>query len=113
MHVLWHAPIYGWLLLISAWARRTPFLWAVLPPLGLAAAEHAFRTSYVGAFLLYRWGGAMKEAFTHEAGRTNISRLSQLDLLGFLATPGLWMGLIFTAAFLLAAVRLRRNREPI
>jgi ABC-2 type transport system permease protein len=113
VHVLWHAPIYGWFLLISAWARRTPFLWAVLPPLALAAVEHAFRTSYFGAFLRYRWGGAMKEAFTLEAGRTNISRLSQLDLLGFLATPGLWTGLIAAAVFLVAAARLRRNREPI
>jgi ABC-2 type transport system permease protein len=115
VHVLWHAPIYGWFLLISAWARRTPFLWAVLPPLALAAAEHlAFQTSYVGAFLRYRLGGAMKEAFILEAGKTgNISRLSQLDLLGFLATPGLWIGLIAAAAFLVAAARLRRNREPI
>src|SRR5881394_351845 len=32
---LWHAPIYGWLLLVSGWARRTVFLWAVLPPLVL------------------------------------------------------------------------------
>src|SRR5450755_4029453 len=36
---LWHAPIYGWLLLVSAWARRTTFLWAVLPPLALCIVE--------------------------------------------------------------------------
>jgi ABC-2 type transport system permease protein len=115
VHTLWYAPIYGWLLLISAWARRTPFLWAVLPPLALAAAEHiAFRTSYFGRFLGYRWGGAMKEAFILQGGRMeNISRLSQLDVLGFLTTPGLWTGLIAAAAFLVLAARLRRNREPI
>src|SRR6202022_3314395 len=28
---LWHSPIYGWLLLVSGWARRATFLWAVLP----------------------------------------------------------------------------------
>src|SRR5437660_7350927 len=27
---LWHAPIYGWLLLVSGWARRATFLWAVI-----------------------------------------------------------------------------------
>ena len=115
VHVLWHAPIYAWFLLISAWARRTPFLWAVLPPLALVAGEHiAFRTSYFGAFLRYRWGGAMKEAFVFEGGKMgNISRLSQLDLLGFLTTPGLWTGLIAAAAFLVAAARLRRRGEPI
>jgi hypothetical protein len=31
----------------------------------------------------------------------------------FLSTPGLWLGLAITAAFLAAAVRLRRYREPI
>jgi ABC-2 type transport system permease protein len=115
VHVLWYAPIYGWFLLISAWARRTPFLWAVLPPLALAAGEHlAFQTSYFGAFLRYRWGGAMKEAFILKGGKMeNISRLSQLDLPGFLATPGLWIGLIAAAAFLAAAARLRRRGEPI
>src|ERR1700737_2281571 len=28
---LWHSPIYGWLLLVSGWARRATFLWAGLP----------------------------------------------------------------------------------
>jgi ABC-2 type transport system permease protein len=36
IHGLWFAPVYAWLLLVSAWARRMPFLWAVLPPLGIA-----------------------------------------------------------------------------
>jgi ABC-2 type transport system permease protein len=31
----------------------------------------------------------------------------------FLSTPGLWIGLAVAAAFLAAAVRLRRYREPI
>jgi hypothetical protein len=30
-----------------------------------------------------------------------------------LASPGFWVGLAITAAFLAAAVRLRRYREPI
>src|SRR5712691_226897 len=28
---LWHVPLYGWLLLVSGWARRATFLWAVVP----------------------------------------------------------------------------------
>jgi ABC-2 type transport system permease protein len=39
--------------------------------------------------------------------------LTSLDPGKFLSTPGLWIGLAFAAAFLAAAVRLRRNREPI
>ncbi len=29
VHALWYAPIYCWWLLVSAWAKRTPILWAV------------------------------------------------------------------------------------
>jgi len=31
----------------------------------------------------------------------------------FILTPGLWWGLLFSAAFLVAAARLRRYRGPI
>ncbi len=33
IYVLWSLPAVGWLMLCSAWARRVPFLWAVLVPL--------------------------------------------------------------------------------
>jgi ABC-2 type transport system permease protein len=115
VHALWFAPIYGWLLLVSAWARRTPFLWAVLPPLALAGFERiAFQTSHLGSLMKYRVSGAMAEAFVLEPGNQgHITRLTQLDPLGFLSSPGLWSGILVAAAFLAAAVRLRRYREPI
>jgi ABC-2 type transport system permease protein len=116
VHALWFAPIYGWLLLISAWARRTPLLWAVLPPFLISVVERImFSTSHFPRFLGYRVTGAMAKAFEfipQHGGRT-IDRLTQLTPGRFLSTPGLWIGLIFAAAFLTAAVRLRRNREPI
>jgi ABC-2 type transport system permease protein len=114
VHALWFAPIYGWLLLVSAWAGRTPFLWAVLPPLALGAVERiAFQTSYFGSLMKYRLIGAMAEAFAVEGKHDPNIGLTQLDPLGFLSSPGLWMGLAATAAFLVAAARLRRSREPI
>ena len=33
---LWHAPVYGWALLVSGWARRATFLWAALPLIAIA-----------------------------------------------------------------------------
>ena len=57
-HGLWYAPIYAWFLLVSAWARRAPLLWAVLPPLAVAAVEKiAFNTSHVAAILQHRFLG--------------------------------------------------------
>src|SRR5262249_35459668 len=52
------APFYGWLLLVSAWARRLPILWAALPPIALGVFEKiAFNTSYFGGWLRERLGG--------------------------------------------------------
>ncbi len=114
VHVLWFAPIYGWLLLVSSWARRMPVIWAVLPPLAISALEAmATGSSRFAALLEYRVTGAMTEAFTAEAQHGQVDRLAQLDPARFLATPGLWLGLGAAAAFLATAVRLRRDREPI
>lgn len=117
VHALWFAPIYGWLLLVSAWARRAPFLWTVLPLLGVAALERmAFDTWHFMHMLQYRLTGAMTQAFAFKAkpgAHVSIDRLTQLDPARFLTRPGLWIGLVFAVAFLAAAVRLRRYREPI
>jgi ABC-2 type transport system permease protein len=112
VHSLWHAPLYAWLLLVSAWARRTPLLWVVLPPMALGVIErHTIHTSLVASLVRYRLIGAMQVAFAAEGH--DIRRLAQLDPLRFLITPGLWLGLLAAAAFLAAAARLRRDREPI
>ncbi len=111
---LWYAPIWGWLLLVSAWARRAPFLWAVLPPLALAVVERiAFNTRYVGTLINYRLGG-FDQAFTiSQRGHDLVEPLPRMDPVGFLTTPGLWAGLAVAAAFLAAAVWLRRRREAL
>src|SRR5436305_7730978 len=57
-HALWYAPIYGWLLFVSAWARRAPWLWAILPPLAIGVVEKiAFGSSVLGDLLANRFSG--------------------------------------------------------
>ena len=117
--VLWHAPLYMWLLLVSGWARRAAFLWAVLPPLAIAALEYvAFHTSYLGSLLQDRLFGFAAAAFdlTDKNGvpvDAHFIPLAQLAPGRFLSSPSLWLGLIIAAALLAAAVRLRRYREPL
>jgi ABC-2 type transport system permease protein len=112
VHMLWYAPFYGWLLLVSAWARRAPFLWAVLPPFAIGVLEKiAFNTSHFAALLHYRFTGG-PEAVKMQ-GAFAIDSMMHLTPGRFLTTPGLWIGLVIAAGFLSGAVRLRRYQGPI
>ena len=114
VHLLYLAPFYGWLLVVSAWARRAPFLWAVMPVILFSILERmVFRTKILPALMEERLMGAMRAGFAEGAQMGMPGRLSELAPLKFVMSPGLWIGLAFTAACLAAAVRLRRNREPI
>ena len=121
---LWHAPLYGWLFLVSAWARRNAFLWAVLPPLGVTVVEKiAFGTSYFSDLIGERLGGWLPAGFHKGHGDPAIAlngnpdspniALPHLAVIDFLTSPGLWLGLAAAAALFYAAIRLRRQREPI
>ncbi len=113
VHALWYAPMYGWLLLVSAWARRAAFVWAILPPLAIGVVEKiAFNTSHFADWLGYRFSGPQPFANMVPGGMA-MDPMMSLDLGKFLSTPGLWTGLIVAAAFLAGAVRLRRYRGPI
>jgi ABC-2 type transport system permease protein len=112
---LWHAPIYGWALLVSGWVRRATFLWTALPPLALAIFEKiTFNTSYVSELLKERVFGFAPNAFNFGALHSPvIDSLAQLTPGRYLTTPGLWIGLIFAAGFIALAIRLRRYRGPL
>jgi ABC-2 type transport system permease protein len=113
---LWHAPIYGWLLLVSGWVRRATFLWAVLPLLAIGIFERiTFGTSHFASMVGQRLAGFAAEAFAFQphGNSVAIDSLTQLTPGRYLSSAGLWIGLLFAAAFLAAAVRLRRYRGPI
>ncbi len=114
---LWQAPLHGWFLLVSSWARRTPFLWAVLPPVILSVIERiVFGTNSVSAMMMGRLMGNYESAFNQQQRPGEIpliDQLSELTPLRFASSPGLWVGLLIAAAFLFAASRQRREREPI
>jgi len=116
---LWQAPLFGWLLMVSGWARRATFLWAVLPWAAVCVVERiAFNSAHFAALLGRRVTGAFEDAFVgfqqpHGRVIPVVDHLSQLAPLQFLSSPGLWIGLILAAAFLATAVYLRRSRGPL
>jgi len=115
IHALWYAPIWCWFLLVSAWARRIPLLWATLPPLALGVLEMlTLHTGHIFEILKYRMHGPGDIDFSSSSNMApNMSMHMSMPPTQFLATPGLWTGLLLAAFFLAAAIQLRRYRNPL
>jgi len=118
--VLWYAPIAGYLLVMSAWVRRAPILWATLPfVLGPVLEWVAFGTRYLLNFIDYRvngiWGilgvGHLNIISKHGPHHPVGTALEVLDFRGTLTAIDLWLGLMATGALLYAAIRIRRFRD--
>ena len=111
---IWWAPVAGWLLLVSSWAKRMTVLWAVAPPAALSLFEFlAFRTDHLWRLITGRLHGGDDAFQSPPSGPGfDIDRLIP-DPLRFASDPGVWGGLAFFAACLAACVWLRRRREPI
>ena len=111
-HGIWYAPFFGWFLMVSAWARRAPFLWAVLPPVGIGVFEKvAFNTSHFGMAILERFGG--NSPSDGSSSGMSMDMFTPHHAMHFIFSPGMWLGLALTAFFLYCAVRLRRSRATI
>ncbi|MFT5693311.1 MAG: hypothetical protein ACI92E_002648 [Oceanicoccus sp.] len=99
---LWLLPLCAWLMAASAFAKRSPFLVATLPIVGIIAIEGIiFRSTYFAEFF--------SEHFFLEARYT--------DLIEENSDIGTWLdfgsnlsGVIFAAILLTAAVWLRNHR---
>jgi ABC-2 type transport system permease protein len=119
---LWYAPVAVYLLLTSVYAKRSPFLWAVLPPVLLVIFEEmAFNTSMIAGFIANRLFGFFRELDLHissEDGDTSASAIEeiarsydQLGTLDMLLKPDLWLGVAFAVVGFFVIVRLRRWRD--
>ncbi len=129
IYALWALPTVGWLLMVGAWARSKPLLWAVGTPLlavGLIAWFNkmlAFGWDIdwlwkyiVGRGLLSVTPGSWL-AYSPE-DLEMVGRMKQVALGPLLAqtwqqvtTPNLWIGAVVGAAMIYAAIRLRRWKD--
>ena len=113
-HAIWPAPIYAWILLVSGWARRAVLLWAVLPIIAISGLEAiVFRTSHFAATVGSHLIGDTPAIVAAPSEMFPTNPMVHLSPGRFLTSPGLWVGLLLTAAFIAAAVRMRRCRGPI
>ena len=110
---LWFAPVFGWLLLVSAVARRAALAMAVIPFVAAMGLERfAFGTTVVGQWLQYRMGGGLQTAF-YQTTHHGIGDLKDATPLIFLSNPHLWTGVAGLILFVFMAIRLRRTQGPI
>jgi ABC-2 type transport system permease protein len=106
--MLWYAPVVGYLMLVSAWARRSVILWAALPwVIALLVEGYAFRTSYVGSFLRTRLGAP--PSLVEQIGV--MAPLPSVDLAAFFSSVHMWLGVVAAALLLFGAIRIRRYRD--
>jgi ABC-2 type transport system permease protein len=122
---LWLAPVYAYLMAISAAVQRSPFLWAVLPIVAAALVEKVvLGTTAVLAFVKYRLLGSFEASFvvpraplvaagTKGEGQWLVPGDPVPDPAKFFGSPDLWVGLAVAVALLALAVWLRRRRDPI
>lgn len=106
-YILWSAPVTGWLLLISSFARSNPFLWATLPILGIGLLENVLtRSSSLVSFVGQRIIPSDIEIISgNEFDFSTITLSEQLQLL---TSSDLWLGLILAGIFISGAILLRR-----
>ncbi len=122
---IWYLPFTGWLLFVSAWAKRAVMLWLILPPLALYWTESWFFGSHVfGSQLAKRALGYVSRAFydhsnpsawaTTVVGGDTITTPSSvwhlLNPVGFLSSPATWIGLAVGLLLIYGAVQLRLRR---
>ena len=112
-HALWPFPIYCYLLLVSAWSRRAPLLWAALPIVAISGVEKLVtRTSHFLTMLGSRLIGDAPTIVHSHADMFPTNPMTHLTMGTFLASSGLWLGLLVSAIFLIAAIRVRRYQGP-
>jgi ABC-2 type transport system permease protein len=113
--LLWYAPIAAYLMLISGWAKRSVFLWVVMPPLAAMLAEKiAFGTTYLLHFIGYRLNGiyhVIGYGKNPAAGAQAASVLDRISPLAALANVDLWLGLLTTVALVWLTIRIRRHQD--
>jgi ABC-2 type transport system permease protein len=124
---LWFLPLLGWTLLVSAWAPRSPLMYASLPPLGVGLAEYIVFHSHhalsvigerVGnlALFAHAFSGRSKATgfgFAIDQDHMNIPR-SLVETMRpgqFFGSPEVWLGVVVGAAFVAAAIWVRRSRD--
>ena len=114
--VLWYAPYAAYLLLASAWAKRSVYAWALIPPVLLVVMERTvFGTGYAWGFMrrgfneLFRLVFHLNGAADRAAGVAHGAPWAGVDPRPLLQSVPFWIGLALAALMVWATIALRRR----
>lgn len=112
-YFLWMLPVYAWFMLASMFARKAPFLWAVVPVAALAIMDAVFvqffkLDSFIIAPVLFEYF-----AITDNSIASNYEALNDVTMLPFhvLMDKVSIFGLLAAGVMLFATYWLRVNRS--
>ena len=119
---LWALPLFGWVLLASAYAPKAPLMFVVVPPIVVMLIEKMFLgTEWFDQAVVSRigekFGSTMVSVLDMEKfqrGGVNFNAPSVGDagqvLFASMADPSFWVGTAVAAAFIMGAVYMRRYK---
>jgi ABC-2 type transport system permease protein len=124
---IWYLPVVGWLLLVSAWAKRAVMLWSILPPLLLCIIERFFGTHMVWNVIRQRLFGLPAASLRPSGAQSwNVSGAADdstlhlpssvwhfIDAGGFFSNPQTWIGAAVGVVLVVGAIQLRMRRTEI
>ena len=120
--ILWYAPVTAFLMLVSAWARRSVWLWVFLPPVVLIMMERiALGTNHVLNVVWYRLGSAFltygppvdptATDFAARQSRTLNLLFASVDPFPVFTNIDTWIGVGVAALLIVATIRIRQYRD--
>lgn len=117
---LWALPLLAWVLFVSSYATRLPFLWVVLPIVLIGAVEGIFleSTFFLEWIGMHFGGGILEAQFGHMDVDIDTPRefydvilgASQWDMvLNSLMNPQFWIGLLIAAGLIYGSIEMRKR----
>jgi ABC-2 type transport system permease protein len=124
---VWYLPVAGWLMLLSAWAKRAVILWAILPPLLLNIFERLFFGTHMVSQIIGRRLTALPKVSFHfskymwtneggvvdNAGSPVPSVWHLINPSGFFTSAETWIGVAVGIVLIVVAIQLRMRRSEI
>lgn len=127
MAALWMAPVIGYLLFISSYTKKVPFLMAMVPVILINMTEAiVFNTGYLISWIGNCFAGLFKAFMTPVMQMNDLTIEDELDAPDFikerlnedafsylyqLTEFDLWAGFVVAAAFIGGAIWIRRYRD--